>query len=78
MKYIYVGGYNLTRSLKFKNIEHNKVAIVVDNLVSTDPWTPRFLLIRGMAEIVKETGEKGDEVYIKIIPVVKRRSRTLT
>lgn len=31
------GGYNSARSLKFKNIKHNnKVATVVDDLVSTD------------------------------------------
>ncbi|MGI0080004.1 MAG: PPOX class F420-dependent oxidoreductase [Nitrososphaerales archaeon] len=79
-KYFYVGGYNLTKSLKFKNIQrNNKVALVVDDLVSTDPWTPRFLLVRGTAEIVdeKKSGEDVD-IYIKISPSVKRSSKTLS
>jgi pyridoxamine 5'-phosphate oxidase family protein len=78
-KYFYVGGYNLTESLKYRNIQkNNKVALVVDDLVSTNPWTPRFLLVRGTAEIVRERKSDGSQdVYIKITPVVKRSSKTI-
>ena len=31
-------------------------AIVVDDLVSTDPWTPRMLEIRGRAEALDSGG----------------------
>ena len=47
----YFGGYYITKSLKFRNIQqNNKVGLVVDDLVSTNPWTPRFIIIRGTAE----------------------------
>jgi len=70
-KYFYFGGYNLTKSLKFRNIQRNsKVALVVDDLLSTDPWRVRGIEVRGTAEIVSQKS-KGD-VYIKIVPIVKR------
>jgi len=37
----YVGGMNLLKSTKFRNVlKNNKFAIVVDNLKSIDPWDP--------------------------------------
>jgi pyridoxamine 5'-phosphate oxidase family protein len=45
------GGWNLTKSLKFRNLTaNNKVAIVVDDLISTNPWRVRGVEIRGRAE----------------------------
>ena len=36
--YLYFGGWNLKNSLKFRNIlQNNKVAFVVDDLVSVNP-----------------------------------------
>ena len=68
-------GYNITKSLKFKNIQkNNKVGFVVDDLVSTKPWTPRFVIIRGTAEIVTEkgSGSINENTSVKITPLVKR------
>ena len=73
--YFYFGGYYLTKSLKFKNIEkNNKVGFVVDDLVSLQPWTPRFVIIRGTAEILTEKGPGSidERTSIKITPAVKR------
>ena len=40
--YFYVGGMNLLKSTKYKNVlRNNKVAIVIDDLKSIDPWDPR-------------------------------------
>ena len=52
------GGWNLSRSLKYKNLVSNdKVAFVVDDLVSTKPWKVRGVEIRGRAEpVVSEDG----------------------
>lgn len=48
-----VYGRNLSASRKYKNALHNpQVAMVVDDLVSTDPWVVRGIEIRGEAEAV--------------------------
>lgn len=65
-KFLYFGGWNLKNSLKFRNIQYNnKVAFVVDDLVSINPWSPRGIEIKGVAEIMR-----GDD-YVKIIPIKK-------
>jgi pyridoxamine 5'-phosphate oxidase family protein len=59
----YFGGWKLKNSLKFKNIlQNNKVAFVVDDLISDNPWTPIGLEVKGIAEILRV----GD--YVKIMP----------
>ena len=64
--YLYFGGWNLKNSLKFRNIlQNNKVAFVVDDLVSVNPWTPRGVEIKGIAEILR-----GKD-YVKIVPFKK-------
>ncbi len=61
------GGWNLTKSLKFRNLMANaKVAFVVDDLVSTKPWQVRGVEVRGRAEPV--TTEDG-VTMIRIIPL---------
>jgi pyridoxamine 5'-phosphate oxidase family protein len=48
-----VTGYNLVSSQKFRNVSRNgHAALVVDDIVSTDPWRVRFLEIRGQAEAI--------------------------
>jgi pyridoxamine 5'-phosphate oxidase family protein len=50
-----VSGYNLSSSRKFKNIADNgKVAFVVDDLATVQPWRPRCVEIRGHAEALAE------------------------
>jgi len=74
-EFFYFGGYNITKSLKFKNLQrNNKVGLVVDDLISTNPWTPRFVIIRGTVEILTEKGPSSidENTSIKITPVVKR------
>ncbi|TMS51161.1 PPOX class F420-dependent oxidoreductase [Mycobacterium sp. DBP42] len=45
--------------LYHRHIENNPVvALVIDDLVSTNPWTPRGIQIRGRAEIVAAGGER--------------------
>jgi pyridoxamine 5'-phosphate oxidase family protein len=61
------GGWNLTKSLKFRNLMANdKVAFVVDDVVSGDPWKARGVEVRGRAEPILS----GEEVTaIRIIPL---------
>ena len=54
-------------------IESNAwVALVVDDVASTDPWTPRGVLLRGRAEVMREGGERfgpgAGPVWIRILP----------
>ena len=61
------GGWNLVRSLKYRNLMSNdRVAFVVDDIVSTKPWKVRGVEIRGRAEPV--TSKDGVSV-IRIIPL---------
>ena len=48
-----VGGHELERSKKFRDVARTgRAAIVVDDLKSTDPWQPRAVEIRGRAEAI--------------------------
>jgi pyridoxamine 5'-phosphate oxidase family protein len=47
---IIIGGGAMGATRKFHNVQSNPhVAVVVDDLVSTDPWTVRGLEVRGTA-----------------------------
>jgi pyridoxamine 5'-phosphate oxidase family protein len=58
---------------KYRDVQANGwAAIVIDDLVSMDPWTPRFLEIRGRAEAIPTGGTHlgpgfGD-AFIRIHP----------
>jgi pyridoxamine 5'-phosphate oxidase family protein len=48
-----VGGHELERSKKFRDVARSgRAAIVIDDLESTDPWLPRAIEIRGGAEAI--------------------------
>jgi pyridoxamine 5'-phosphate oxidase family protein len=77
-EYLYVGGMNLLNSTKFRNVlKNNKVAIVVDDLKSIDPWDPRGIRIYGTADIVTRQGGYMENTnhpnpqYIRVNPKKK-------
>jgi pyridoxamine 5'-phosphate oxidase family protein len=54
---VVIGGEDLAASKKFRDAQqHPEVAVVVDDLASTDPWTPRGIEVRGRAETHTEGG----------------------
>jgi pyridoxamine 5'-phosphate oxidase family protein len=71
-----IAGYQMSRSRKFRNIaRNNKVAFVIDDIPSRDPWRVRCLEIRGTAEQVllqdpprEPDGEPLDSAVIRITP----------
>jgi pyridoxamine 5'-phosphate oxidase family protein len=68
-----VGGMHVSTTKKYRDVQANGfAAIVVDDLVSTDPWTPRMLEIRGRAEAVPSGGAHlgpgFDDGFIRIHP----------
>lgn len=55
--YFYVGGMNILKSTKYKNVvKNNKVAIIIDDLKTVDPWDPRGIRIYGTADVVTRQG----------------------
>lgn len=68
----YVGGRNLSGSRKYRNIAagNGQVALIVDDLAATDPWTPRGIKVHGTAEIVTRDGMFGPGEYFEITPSV--------
>jgi pyridoxamine 5'-phosphate oxidase family protein len=70
-----IAGYHMSASQKFRNLAHNpKVAFVVDDIASRDPWRVRCLEIRGTAEqawtetAVGTSGDVLDAGIIRITP----------
>ena len=67
-----IAGYRMSKSQKFRNIARNdKVAFVVDDVTSRDPWRVRCLEIRGRAEAlvgVNLPDNHFDDAVIRIHP----------
>jgi pyridoxamine 5'-phosphate oxidase family protein len=70
--YLYVGGVDPANTRKFRNVRagNQKVALVIDDLVSTNPWTPRFMRIYGTAELIERQGQFGPGLYMRITPAI--------
>jgi pyridoxamine 5'-phosphate oxidase family protein len=50
-----IGGMDLAKTKKFRDARRTgRAAIVIDDLASVDPWSPRGIEVRGRAEIVQE------------------------
>jgi pyridoxamine 5'-phosphate oxidase family protein len=72
---IQIGGHGLSTSKKWRDLLANpRVAFVIDDLVTMNPWTPRGIEVRGRAELNQEGGEElfgpggWDSVWIRIVP----------
>lgn len=63
----YVGGYNPSDTRRARNVRsgNHKVALVIDDLASVEPWSPRYLRVYGTAELVDRDGQQ----ILKITPV---------
>ena len=72
--YLWVGGAGtVTRTRKFRNIAagNHKVAVVVDDLVSLEPFIARGIRVYGHAEQPFErVGMVGPGTYLRITPTV--------
>jgi pyridoxamine 5'-phosphate oxidase family protein len=52
-----VGGHGFAQRKKWRDVQGNsRVAIVIDDLASVDPWRPRMIEIRGEAEVLTTGG----------------------
>jgi pyridoxamine 5'-phosphate oxidase family protein len=70
--YIYIAGLDNARTRKYRNVRdgNSKVALVVDDLASTQPWAPRFVRIYGTADIVERDGQFGRQPYLRVRPTI--------
>lgn len=79
--FFYIGGMNITKTTKYRNImKNNNAALVIDDLKTINPWDPRGIRIYGTAEIVAREqlpeGQLRDNdhfrpTYIRIKPIRK-------
>lgn len=79
-EYFFVSGSNLLITRKYKNaLKNNKVALVIDDLETVNPWAPRGVRIYGRADIVaRQEGymnrghpSSTPQSYIRIRPLQK-------
>ncbi|HXM59195.1 MAG TPA: PPOX class F420-dependent oxidoreductase [Candidatus Dormibacteraeota bacterium] len=68
-----VGGHGFAKSKKFRDMRANpRVAIVIDDLASISPWTPRGIEVRGTAEVQDTGGDRfgpgWDQSWVRIVP----------
>ena len=69
-----IGGYNMASSRKFRNVAANgRVAFVVDDVASTDPWRVRCLEIRGDGEALTDPSDGASQLDGPIIRIHPRR-----
>lgn len=55
---IVTAGFDVTRTVRYRNIQRNpRTCVVVDDLASTQPWSPRGIKIIG--GVVIEQGDGG-------------------
>lgn len=68
-----ISGHGISQSKKFRDVARSgRAAFVVDDLVATDPWTPRMLTVRGRAEALPIGGREVMPFFaselIRLIP----------
>ncbi len=70
--HFYITGMDLPSTRKHRNVTsgNHKVALVVDDVVSTTPWIPRFVRVYGVANLVRRSGKSGSGEYLQVTPTV--------
>jgi pyridoxamine 5'-phosphate oxidase family protein len=54
-----VGGHGFATRKKYRDVHHNRrVALVIDDLASVNPWRPRGIEVRGEAEVLPTGGQE--------------------
>jgi pyridoxamine 5'-phosphate oxidase family protein len=69
-----IGGRNMGASRKFRNLARNpKVAFVVDDIASVQPWRVRCVEIRGRADALRDQAGQPPGFSAEIIRVYPER-----
>ena len=64
---IVTAGFDIAKTVRYRNIQANpRATVVIDDLASVEPWSPRGVKVRGRARI--ETDAAGER--FRIVPEV--------
>lgn len=68
----FIGGFAPERTRRTRNVDDgsDKVALVIDDLASVRPWSPRYIRVYGTAELVHPPGQPHADRIMKITPRV--------
>lgn len=71
---ILIGGYAMGTTKKWRNLRENpRIALVVDDIVSVEPWRVRGVDIRGEAELLFGSHALGPQLSEEVIRIHPRR-----
>ncbi len=70
--HFYLSGIDPEHTRRFRNVRagNDKIALVVDDLPSVQPWTPRFLRIYGRAELLDKDEQSGGRARMRVTPLI--------
>lgn len=64
---IVTAGFDIAKTVRYRNIQANpRATVVIDDLASVEPWTPRGIKVRGGAAIERD----GSGERFRIVPEV--------
>ncbi|MEI6364019.1 MAG: PPOX class F420-dependent oxidoreductase [Actinomycetes bacterium] len=65
---IVTAGFDITRTVRYRNIQRNpRACVVIDDLATTDPWSPRGVKIIGAASIEEPAGAPCFRIAPRVI-----------
>ena len=65
---IVTGGFDITSTVRYRNIQSNpRVSVVIDDLATRDPWSPRGIKVTGTATIEVEDGSPRFRISPEVI-----------
>jgi pyridoxamine 5'-phosphate oxidase family protein len=68
----YIAGLDLPSTRKYRNVAagNDRVALVVDDIATETPWSPRSVRVYGTARIVERDTDSGRREYLEVEPTV--------
>ncbi len=62
------GGYDITKTVRYRYVQQNpRAVVIIDDLASTDPWSPRGIKIRGSVTIEAHDGGERFRIAPEVI-----------
>jgi pyridoxamine 5'-phosphate oxidase family protein len=61
-------GFDIAKTVRYRNIQSNPIAaVVIDDLASVDPWTPRGIKARGSVRVEEDAGGQHFRITPEVI-----------